>query len=437
LSSPIPANEAKRLVALRSFDILDTAPEIAYDEIVELAAQICGCAVACISFIDSDRRWMKAKYGLPTATAQAARESAVCSTTICGTDLFWVPDLTEDPRFQLNPLVVGSPHCRFYCGMPLITDEGYAIGSLCVMDIEPRELSSEQQGSLRRLSRQVLAQLKLRQQLIEHGRTIKELEQAREEAASEKARAEQLLDSVLPAPVADELKRNGKVEPKYTECATILFADFKGFTFLAEQIAPSRLVGLLDQYFTAFDDIIARYGLEKVKTIGDAYMAAGGVLQKDRPHTINACLAALEMRDKVVAIGRQQKGLGLPALELRIGIHSGAVVSGVIGTQRFTFDIWGEAVNTASFMEAHCPAGRINISDAVARHVEPFFELESRGPIEVKHERMHRMYFLNRPKHPFSLVTSRSSHLDTDATAGCARFRMPLSRHSRYDPLKR
>jgi class 3 adenylate cyclase len=309
--------------------------------------------------------------------------------------------MTADPRFVLSPLVVGSPHCRFYCGMPLITDEGYALGSLCVMDVEPRQLSLKQRESLRRLSRQVLTQLKLRQQLIEHGRTIKELEQAREEAAFEKARAEQLLDNVLPTSVAEELKRTGKVEPKYTASATILFADFRGFTLLAEQMEPALLVGLLDQYFTAFDDIIARYGLEKVKTIGDAYMAVGGVFETDRRHPVNACLAALEMREKVAAIRSRRGELGLPALELRIGIHSGPVVSGVIGTRRFAFDMWGEAVNKAAFMEAHCPPGRINISEAVVRRVETFFELESRGSIEVKHERMHPMYFLDGLKTEF------------------------------------
>jgi adenylate cyclase len=104
---------------------------------------------------------------LPAALAKAPRDTVVCSTTICGADLFTVPDMAEDPRFDLNPLVVGSPHCRFYCGMPLITDEGYALGSLCVMDVEPRQLSLNQRESLRRLSRQVLTQLKLRQQLIE------------------------------------------------------------------------------------------------------------------------------------------------------------------------------------------------------------------------------------------------------------------------------
>jgi class 3 adenylate cyclase len=396
LSFPIPANEAQRLIALRALDILDSVPEIPYDEIVGLAAQICGCPIAYISFVDCDRRWIKAKYGLPAEIVEAPRAAAVCSTTICGTELLVVPDMTQDPRFDRSSMVVHSPHCRFYCGMPLITDKGHALGALCVMDLEPRELSLEQQECLRRLSRQVLTQLELRRQLIERGRTIKELDRARVEAASEKARAEELLDNVLPAPVADELKKHGKVQPKFTPSATILFADFQGFTLLAERMEPAPLVDLLDQYFTAFDAIIARHGLEKVKTIGDAYMAVGGVLDTGRGHAVNACLAALEMKATVASIKSRRERWQLPALKLRVGIHTGPVISGVIGSQRFTFDIWGEAVNKASFMEAHCPPGRINISDTTARQVETFFELESRGFVEVKHERMHRMYFLNR-----------------------------------------
>jgi len=138
-------------------------------------------------------------------------------------------------------------------------------------------LSFEQIESMRRLSRQVLTQLELRRKLIEHDQTIKELDRARIEIAAEKARAEELLDNLLPAAIAEELKRYGKVQPKYSRSATILFADFQGFTLLAERTEPAALVGLLDQYFTAFDDIVARYGLEKLKTIGDAYMAVGGV----------------------------------------------------------------------------------------------------------------------------------------------------------------
>jgi adenylate cyclase len=403
LSCPIPANESQRLVALRSYDILDSAPEMAYDEIAELAAQICRCPFAFISFIDDARRWIKAKYGLRPEVIEASREAAACSTVICGTEVLVVPDMTKDPRFDHSPIVIGHPYCRFYCGMPLITDEGYALGTLCVMDIEPgRELSFEQIESMRRLSRQVLTQLELRRRLIEHDQTIKELDRARTEIAAEKARTEELLVNVLPAAIADELKRCGKVQPKYSRSATILFADFQGFTLLAERTEPAALVGFLDHYFTMFDDIVARHGLEKLKTIGDAYMAVGGVPTANHRHPIDACLAALEMQAMVARIRWRSEKMRLPAPELRVGIHTGPVISGIVGSRRLSFDVWGDAVNTASFMEAHCPPGQINISESTAGHAKLLFELEPRGTIEAKHQRQYRMFLLNRLKPEFS-----------------------------------
>jgi GAF domain-containing protein len=187
---PVPANEPQRLNALHALDILGSQPEIAYDEIAELAAQVCGCPIGYISFIDDDRRWLKAKYGLSSMVADVPRAAAVCSTTICGAEMLVVQDMTQDRRFDRAALVVGDPHCRFYCGVPLITDEGYALGTLCVLDFEPRRLTFEQMEALRRLARQVLTLLELRRRLIEHDRTIRQLDQARHEVATEKARAE-------------------------------------------------------------------------------------------------------------------------------------------------------------------------------------------------------------------------------------------------------
>ena len=401
-SFPIPANEPQRLAALRAIDIMDSTPEVAYDEIAELAAHVCGCPIGYISFVDDDRRWLKARYGLSSEVTNAPRGATVCSTTICGAEVLVVPDMTQDPRFDHVGVVVGDPHCRFYCGVPLITDEGYALGTLCVMDIEPRRLTFEQTEALRRLSRQVLTLLELRRSLIEHDRTIKRLDQARAEVAEQKARAEELLDNLLPPAIADELKKNGRVQPRYIRSATVLFADVQGFTLLAERAEPAALVGLLDQYFTAFDDIVARRGLEKIKTIGDAYMAAGGVPETGLWHPVDACLAALEMQATAAGIKSQSEKMRLPSLELRVGIHTGPVISGVVGNRRFTFDIWGHAVNTAAFMEAHCLPGRINVSDTVAGHAKALFELEPRGAIEAKHERTHQMFFLNRLKPEFS-----------------------------------
>jgi class 3 adenylate cyclase len=398
----MPENEPGRVAALRALDILDTPPDPAYDEIGELAAQICKCPVGYISFIDEERVWLKAKYGLPPDFVGSPREIGFCSTTICGAELVNVPDLRDDLRFNANPFVTADPHLKFYCSMPLITDEGHALGTLCVMDFEPRKLEFQQTEAIRRLSRQVLSQLQLRRRLIENHEVIKELDQARAEAAAEKARTEELLVNILPPSIAEELKKNSKVQPKYAAAATILFSDFRGFTLLAERTEPAALIGLLDQYFTAFDDIVARCGLEKLKTVGDPYMAVAGVPAASRRHAIDACLAALEMQAAVARMKTMREKMRLPTLEMRVGLHSGPVMSGVVGKHKFTFDIWGDAVNTAALMEANGAPGRVNISETVAGHVKTLFELEPRGSVVAKHDRAHEMFFLNRLKPEFS-----------------------------------
>jgi adenylate cyclase len=397
-----PANEAERLVAVRALNILDTAPDIAYDDIGELAAQVCQCPVAYVSIMDDDRLWLKAKYGLPPNLNQCPREIAFCATTVCGTVMVVAPDLREDSRFNQIPFVTGEPHFQFYCGIPLVTEAGYALGTLCVIDFEPRQLTFEQTESLRRLSRQVMTQLELRRQLIEFDKTVKELDRAHQDLVVAKARTEELLVNILPASIAEELKKSGKVDPKYEPSATILFADFKGFTLLAERLEPVALIGLLDQYFTAFDEIVTRHGLEKLKTIGDAYMAVAGVPAASRRHPIDACLAALELQAVTTRMKAQREKMRLPALELRVGIHTGPVISGVVGRRKFTFDIWGDAVNTAALMEANGASGRINVSETVAGNVKTLFGLEPRGAIATKHDRRLDMFFLDRLKPEFS-----------------------------------
>jgi adenylate cyclase len=192
------------------------------------------------------------------------------------------------------------------------------------------------------------------------------------------------------------------VQPKYVPSATILFADFKGFTLLAEKMEPVALIGLLDQYFTAFDEIVTRLGLEKLKTIGDAYMAVAGVPAASRRHPIDACLAALEIQAVTARMKAQREKMRLPALELRVGLHTGPVMSRVVGRRKFTFDIWGDAVNTAALMESNGSPGQINISETVAGHVKNLFDLEPRGAVETKHNRKLEMFFLNRLRPEFS-----------------------------------
>jgi adenylate cyclase len=391
MAFPLPSNEPQRLAALREYRILDTAPELAYDDLTELAAQIAHCPVACIGIMDTNREWIKSKYGLPADFNELPREMNVCSTTICGTDVLTVPDLSKDERFATYPLVSSEPYIRFYCGMPLINPEGYALGTLCIIDFQPRDLTFEQVDAVRCLSRQAVAQLELRRNLLE-------LDEAKRELELQREKSEKLLLSIFPGPVADELKQHSRVTPRFFDSATILFADFEEFTRLAERLEPKSLVDQLDQYFSALDQIAERHGLEMLKTIGDCYMCVGGLPEPNRSHPFDACLAALEMQNYMAKLNRQRERMRLQHWELRIGIHTGPVMAGVVGRRKFIYDVWGDAVNIASRMEAAGAGGRINVSEAVQARVKSLFELEPRGSVEVKNKGRLNMFYISRLK---------------------------------------
>jgi GAF domain-containing protein len=164
-----PANEQQRLATLRGYEILDTEPEAAFDDLTLLASYVCQTPVALISLIDADRQWFKSKIGV--SVTETSRDIAFCATAILQPDVFVVPDTSQDERFAENPLVVSEPKVRFYAGATLMTD-GQALGTLCVVDRVPRELSPEQLEALRALSRQVLAQLELRRNLMRLERSL-------------------------------------------------------------------------------------------------------------------------------------------------------------------------------------------------------------------------------------------------------------------------
>ena len=174
MKAPVPSNEADRLEALRQYKILDTAAEEDFDDLALLASYICDTPMAAISLIDSDRQWFKARVGLPAP--ETSRDLAFCAYTILQDDLLVIPDALADERFATHPRVISDPGIRFYAGAPLMTPEGFALGSLCVIDREPRELSSDQFEALRALSRQVLTQLELRRSVAAFARTTKQLQ---------------------------------------------------------------------------------------------------------------------------------------------------------------------------------------------------------------------------------------------------------------------
>lgn len=208
----------------------------------------------------------------------------------------------------------------------------------------------------------------------------------------EKKRSETLLLNILPLETAKELKLNGKVEAVKAEKVTVLFTDFVEFSTLAEKIEPEKLVQSIDFYFKKFDEIITKYGLEKIKTIGDSYMCAGGIPTPKEGHALSMVMAAKEMM-ALVENSKSNKD-GLPHFEVRIGIHTGPVVAGIVGIKKWQYDIWGDTVNIASRMESASVPGKINISESTYNEIKNEFKCEYRGEIEVKNRGLLKMYFL-------------------------------------------
>jgi class 3 adenylate cyclase len=210
----------------------------------------------------------------------------------------------------------------------------------------------------------------------------------------EKKKSDDLLLNILPEEIAQELKETGAAKAKLYENVTILFTDFVGFTQVAEQLTPEQLVNELHQCFKAFDEIVGRHGLEKIKTIGDAYMAVSGLPVSTSDHARRAAAAALEMQEFMKQRNQSRKDQ-THSLRVRIGLHSGSVIAGIVGTKKFAFDIWGDAVNLASRMESSGEPGKTNISGATYALLHQHYTCTYRGKIEAKNKGQVDMYFLD------------------------------------------
>lgn len=233
---------------------------------------------------------------------------------------------------------------------------------------------------------------------IEIRKQNQEIKLQKEQVEKEKERSESLLLNILPEEVAEELKLKGTAEAVHIDQVSVLFTDFKGFTAMSEKVTPQELVSDLHNYFSAFDEICEKYNIEKIKTIGDAYMAAGGLPSPNTTHPEDVVEAALEIAE-IVKNGKAEKiAAGLPHFEIRIGVHTGPVVAGIVGVKKFQYDIWGDTVNTASRMQSSGEVGKVNISQSTYELLKAnsSFKFESRGKIEAKGKGEIEMYFVSK-----------------------------------------
>lgn len=222
-----------------------------------------------------------------------------------------------------------------------------------------------------------------------------EIETQKEAIDIERQKSDDLLLNILPFSVAKELKTIGSATPQFYDKVTVLFTDFRGFTNIASKMTPVEVIKELDYCFLNFDNIIGKYNLEKIKTIGDAYMCAGGIPIPNETNPFDAIRAGLEIQKFMQAWIDDKKAKGLETWEVRLGIHTGEVIAGVVGNKKFAYDIWGDAVNTASRMESSGEVGTVNISGSTYEYVKDFFDCTYRGKVHAKNKGDVDMYFVN------------------------------------------
>lgn len=211
----------------------------------------------------------------------------------------------------------------------------------------------------------------------------------------ERRTSDKLLRNVLPESIALELKQTDRVQPVDYESATVLFTDFVGFTQIAESFSAQRVIAELDNCFSKFDEIARRHRLEKIKTIGDAYMAVAGIPSPNKTHAVDCVLAALEIERVISELREKEMAANRPYWEIRIGIHTGELVAGVVGSEKFAYDVWGDTVNIASRFESSGVPGRVNISASTYELVKDYFDCEPRGKVAAKHKGEVEMYLVS------------------------------------------
>jgi len=363
--APILENEPERLNDLESLGIVEKniRKDQRFSSLPRLASYLTTCPQAWINIIDKDTQHCKADFGqnsvLSYMTREIPRGLTTCQFVINNNcEPLVIEDCTVDDRTKLLAESSGNAFPKFYAGSPIVSKNGFILGTFCVMDEEPRSITHEQLDGLRLLADQFVELLDTRPQMTEEVRQEEKL----------------------------------VVTGEYYSLATILFADFVGFTQKSEEVQPGELLEILSSYFNGFDQIMERFGLKKVKTIGDAYMAIGGVPDKNSDHATQVCKAAQDMMKYVNGMGVQQEALGKDAWKLRIGINTGPVIAGNTGDN---FDIWGDAVNVASRLESSAETGKIQISDKTKQFLPNTVKVTFREKVNLKNKGEINTFFLD------------------------------------------
>tara|TARA_B110000211_G_C14080885_1_gene554448 strand:- start:385 stop:1509 length:1125 start_codon:yes stop_codon:yes gene_type:complete len=364
--------EKKRLEALHSYNVLDSFAEKDFDDITNIAADLCNAPICLISLVDEKRQWFKSNHGI--GIRETSRDISFCGRAIEIADKpFEVKNSSLDIRFKDSPLVIGEPFITYYFGIPLISPEGYALGTLCVIDHKERTLSERQKFALQALAKQVVNLLELRRN---------------------NAKINKLLANIFPVSKLKEISEEGTISAKPYDKCTVVFTDFKGFTDFSAKRSAKEVVKELHYLYSNFDSIFYFNKVEKIKTIGDAYMACAGIDTDSKNPALDAIKSALEIIEFMKSYEKESRALNKEPLKIRIGINTGSIISGVVGIKKYSFDIWGNTVNIASHLETAGEIGKINISQSTFEEIKETYEVIPRGKIRIKNNEEIDMYFI-------------------------------------------
>ena len=363
------AGEVDRLDEIKRLDLedKDVSNDRHLNNVTELACYLTNRPQCTINLLTDRSQLSKNNHGFSMPERimlkEIPRDITICQYVLENSkEQLVIENVKENEKTENFHKMPMAPNIQFYTGTPIITTKGFTVGTLCVMDTKPGSIDHNQLEGLRLLSDQV-------SNIMEFSAFISETESQ------------------------ETTKRvSSSMEGSYYSSASILFTDFVGFTNITENIEPGELIETLDEFFTAFDHIISNHGLRKVKTIGDSYMAVGGVPEGRKGHAQDACRAALDIVQIVSGLNIKRQVLGQLPWEIRIGIHTGSIIAGFSSSG---FDIWGDAVNIAARLESASESGKIQISEATLGFLGEAADVSDRGYIELKNKGKMQTFFLN------------------------------------------
>lgn len=381
IEAPIPEEESARLKSLLELSLLDSGHEERFDRITRTAQALFGVKMSYVSLIDQSRQWFKSSCGL--RSSETPRTISFCGHAIVGDDPMVVPDAYEDERFHDNPLVRGEPFVRFYAGRPLRSFRGYKVGTLCVADPNPRNLSSSEIRLLDDLGAMVEDQLNL----MEISRLQLELQHAHEDLRKShnfirkvfgKYAGGTLVEQVLQSP--DSISLGG-----VSRDISIMVSDLRGFTNLSEKIPAGQLVDVLNRYFEKMIEIIEANDGLILDFVGDGIFVAFGALPPYEDHAGRAMKCALAMQDALDRLRSTDPMIGGNNLQMGIGIHSGDAIVGNVGSlKRMKFGAVGANVNLAARIESFTVGGQILVSTNTLESAEATFSTDGRLRVSLK-----------------------------------------------------